>query len=263
MPFDLELALVIAAAVTGFIIVLEFLWLKKRRLETSTSAMVDSQSKQPVIVEYAVSFFPVLLIVLVLRSFLFEPFHIPSGSMRPNLLVGDFILVNKFAYGVRLPVIHTKVIDRAGPKRGDVVVFRHPIQPERDYIKRLIGLPGDSIQYRDKQLTINGELVEVDFSHDYEPANGITDDFSSRVFNEDLLGVEHLMMTHPQKNLARGFDIVVPENEYFMMGDNRDNSADSRSWGFVPEKNLVGKAMFIWMNFNLGQRSFNFKRIGT
>lgn len=263
MPFDLELALVIAAAITGFIMLLEVLWLKKKRVARGGSAVAQSSPKQPVLVEYAVSFFPVLMIVLVLRSFLFEPFHIPSGSMRPNLLVGDFILVNKFAYGVRLPVIHTKIIDRAGPKRGDVVVFRHPKTPERDYIKRLIGLPGDTIQYRDKRLMINGQVVEANFSHDYEPANGITDDYSSQVFDEDLLGVGHLMMTHPQKNLKRDFETVVPEGEYFMMGDNRDNSADSRSWGFVPEKNLVGKANFIWMNFNLRQRSFNFKRIGT
>ncbi len=262
MPFDLEFVLVIASAITGVITLLEVFWLKKKR--TQNVANIKSEEvRQPVLVEYAVSFFPVLLIVLVLRSFLFEPFHIPSGSMRPNLLVGDFILVNKFAYGVRLPVIHTKVIDRPGPERGDVVVFRHPETPERDYIKRLIGLPGDLVQYRDKRLVINGEPIKADFSHDYNPANGYTDDYSSKVFNEDLLGVEHLMMTHPQKNLNRDFELVVPDNQYFMMGDNRDNSADSRSWGFVPEENLVGRAMFIWMNFNLSKRSSNLKRVGT
>jgi len=253
---------VIASAITGFITLLEVFWLKKKRSQ-KIAKIKSEEVRQPALVEYAVSFFPVLLIVLVLRSFLFEPFHIPSGSMRPNLLVGDFILVNKFAYGVRLPVIHTKILDRPGPKRGDVVVFRHPKTPERDYIKRLIGLPGDVIQYRNKRLVINGQPIEADFSHDYDPANGYTDDYGSDVFNEDLLGVEHLMMTHPQKNKNRDFERVVPANHYFMMGDNRDNSADSRRWGYVPEENLVGRAMFVWMNFNLSKRSSNLKRIGT
>ena len=263
MPFDLELWLVVGTLVTGFFALLEWLWLSKRRAPVVATADQELGSKQPLVVEYSVAFFPVLALVLILRSFLFEPFHIPSGSMRPNLLVGDFILVNKFAYGVRLPVVHNKIIDRGMPKRGDVVVFRHPKTPERDYIKRLIGLPGDVIDYRGKQLTINGELVSARYSHPYTPVSGERADLGANVYTEVLPELEHLMMINPNVNNKAGDIYVVPEGHYFMMGDNRDNSLDSRSWGFVPEANLVGRAMFVWMNFNLSKRDANFKRIGT
>lgn len=281
MGFDLEVALVVATLLTGVIAAAEKFWLRPRRIANQQSASLEeAKAEMPVAVEYAVSFFPVLAIVLILRSFLFEPFHIPSGSMRPNLLVGDFILVNKYAYGVRLPVVHTKIIGNGKPERGDVIVFRHPDTPSRDYIKRLIGLPGDTVEYRQKQLFVNGLPAPQEFVAAYEPVEGEADDAGARIFDEDLLGVEHKILIHPQRNLdsrmqipnCSGFDLVgdfcsftltVPDGQYFVMGDNRDNSADSRKWGMVPEANLIGRAMFVWMHFNLRQRNFNFGRIGN
>jgi len=263
MPFDLELVLVIGTLVTGFFTALEYAWLRKRRAPVIAADDQEVSSNQSILVEYSIAFFPVLALVLILRSFLFEPFHIPSGSMRPNLLVGDFILVNKFAYGVRLPVLNSKIIDSGSPQRGEVVVFRHPIEPSRDYIKRLIGMPGDVIEYRGKQLTINGQVAPATYSHPYAPVNGDEADLYANVYSEVLPELEHLMMVNPKRNINNEYSFTVPAGHYFMMGDNRDNSLDSRAWGFVPEKNLVGRAMFIWMNFNLSKRDANFKRIGN
>jgi len=219
----------------------------------SGSRTTDQQKAyDPWPVEYARSFFPVLLVVLALRSFVIEPFRIPSGSMIPTLLVGDFILVNKFAYGVRLPVVHTKIFGTGSPKRGDVAVFRFPKDPQFDYIKRVIGIPGDKIEYElsSKTLRVNGEVAPISDIGPY------IDPFTDEVVNgailrqEDLLGVSHEVL-----NSRSGFSPAVgawevPEGHYFMMGDNRDRSNDSRFWGFVPEENLVGRAFFIWLNFN-------------
>lgn len=212
-----------------------------------------------VLVEYARSFFPLLLLVLVLRSFVFEPFRIPSGSMKPTLLVGDFILVNKFAYGVRLPVIHKKVLETGAPERGDVAVFRYPRDPRLDYIKRIVGVPGDLLQYRNKRLSVNGVLVEQEILGDYDDPDGGRQ--SSVEIVEDLIGVEHRILN--TRNALNGdFEVKVPEGMYFAMGDNRDNSNDSRYWKFVPEDHLVGKAFMVWMHFNWNNGGFKFSRIG-
>lgn len=211
------------------------------------------------VVEYARSFFPLLLLVLVLRSFVFEPFRIPSGSMKPTLLVGDFILVNKFAYGVRLPVVHKKILDTGQPERGDVSVFRYPKQPALDYIKRIVGVPGDILQYRDKKLTVNGVLASHESLGQYDDPDGSTS--ISIEIVEDLMGVEHRMLN--SSSPRRGdFEIEVPEGMYFAMGDNRDNSNDSRFWGFVPEDHLVGKAFMVWMHFNWDNGGVSWSRIG-
>lgn len=212
-----------------------------------------------VLVEYARSFFPLLLLVLVLRSFVFEPFRIPSGSMKPTLLVGDFILVNKFAYGVRLPVIHKKILKTGEPERGDVSVFRYPKQPELDYIKRIVGVPGDVLQYRDKKLTVNGVLASQELIGDYADPDGEAQRFVE--YAEDLIGVEHKILN--TIGARRGdFQVEVPEGMYFAMGDNRDNSNDSRYWSFVPEDHLVGKAFMVWMHFNWGNGGVQWSRIG-
>lgn len=275
MHFDLELVLVIGSLVTGIIWLLDKYWLREKRLETvlagatevsasGAEVRIKETAKEPWYVEYSRSFFPVLFIVLLLRTFVAEPFHIPSGSMRPNLLVGDFILVNKFAYGLRLPVLHTKILDLGEPERGDAIVFRFPPDPKKDYIKRLIGMPGDHIKYRNKQLFINGELIPATKIGPYQPKTNGTEDVNAFVWNENLLGLEHKILINPTRlNLMAEGEFIVPDGHYFVMGDNRDNSFDSRFWGFVPEQNLVGKAMVIWMNWNFGEGSVNFSRVGT
>lgn len=211
------------------------------------------------LVEYARSFFPLLLLVLVLRSFVFEPFRIPSGSMKPTLLVGDFILVNKFAYGVRLPVIHKKILETGEPDRGDVAVFRYPKDPRLDYIKRIVGVPGDLLQYRNKRLSVNGVLAEQEVVGDYDDPDGSRQ--RSVEIIENLIGVEHRILNTPTA-LNGDFEVKVPEGMYFAMGDNRDNSNDSRYWQFVPEDHLVGKAFMVWMHFNWNNGGFEFSRIG-
>ncbi len=211
-------------------------------------------------VEYAKSFFPLLLLVLVLRSFIFEPFRIPSGSMKPTLLIGDFILVNKFAYGVRLPVIHKKILDLGEPDRGDVAVFRFPRDPRLDYIKRIVGVPGDRIQYRDKTLTVNGVVAVQTLIGVYDDPDGNRSQTQEKT--ETLGDVEHqiLIATASRNNLD--IDLTVPEGMYFAVGDNRDNSNDSRYWGTVPEENLVGKAFMVWMHWNWDNGGVKWSRIG-
>ena len=223
---------------------------------------------QPWWLDWTAGLFPVILVVFVLRSFLFEPFKIPSGSMIPTLLIGDLILVNKFTYGVRLPVIHTKITEGNAPQRGDVMVFRYPPQPSLDYIKRVIGVPGDEVAYLNKRLTINGKEV---------PTKAVPDFFDEsqvryfKQFEEELGAKPHRVLNNTEAPAfvqgasnfeyrqnctysVEGVVCKVPEGHYFMMGDNRDNSLDSRYWGFVPDKNIVGKAFFVWMNFgNLGR----------
>ncbi|VWX56405.1 Signal peptidase I [Burkholderiales bacterium 8X] len=239
---------------------------------------VDPQAQerlvmQPWWLDWTAGLFPVILAVFLLRSFLVEPFKIPSGSMMPTLLTGDLILVNKFTYGFRLPVINTKLTDGTPPARGDVMVFRYPPKPSMDYIKRVIGVPGDEVAYLNKKLTINGQPVSK------EPLPEYFDEDVMRYFQhyaEDLGGKKHRLLNDesrraglseaevidfPNRENCRysveGVVCKVPAGHYFMMGDNRDNSLDSRYWGFVPDKNIVGKAFFVWMNFG------NLKRIGT
>jgi len=228
-------------------------------------------AKDPWWVEYGAGFFPVILFVFVLRSFVVEPFKIPSGSMIPTLEVGDFILVNKFTYGIRLPIINKKIIEINQPKRGDVMVFRYPVNPSQDYIKRVVGIPGDKVAYQNKRLTINGKPVETRRIGDYLHPERL---FYSQQLVEKEDGAEHRILndedapafisgaslfSHRENCLYNNSGVIctVPPGHYFMMGDNRDNSRDSRFWGFVPDENIVGKAFFIWFNFS------NLKRIGS
>ena len=199
-----------------------------------------------------------ILIVLLLRSFVVEPFRIPSGSMMPTLLVGDFILVNKFAYGIRLPVLDTKIIEVSKPERGDVVVFRYPENPSIDYIKRVVGLPGDRIGYYNKQLFINDIPVPQTGWETYVGEGAGSAMTGAKVRVEKLGQVTHKILIDTSRGTVEG-KFIVPEGHYFMMGDNRDNSNDSRYWGYVPEENLVGKAFMIWMSWDGG---INFGRIG-
>jgi len=257
MNFDFSLILVIATAVAGGI------WLIDKLLFASSRRVAQGNPKEivdPILIEYAKSFFPVLLVVLVLRSFIIEPFKIPSGSMIPTLKVGDFILVNKFSYGVRLPVLHTKILEVGEPSRGDVTVFRYPNNPSIDYIKRIVGLPGDRITYVNKTLFVNGQSVDLEKIGLYTRAGTSTPAQNLLEVSENLLGIDHNILISLNRPNRDG-EWVVPANHYFAMGDNRDNSNDSRYWGFVPEENLVGQALYIWMNYNDG--SLAWERIGT
>jgi signal peptidase I len=249
------LFLLLLLVVTGLVWLFDKYFLRKRRAKNA---------KQPWWVEYSISFFPVILIVFFLRSFLVEPFKIPSSSMVPTLLVGDFILVNKFTYGIRLPVINRKIVELGSPERGDVMVFRFPDDASLDYIKRVVGLPGDRIEYRGKRLTVNGVPVPVRQVDDYLSKERMQ---FSRRYVETLGKVDHELLLDddapapggPGRSFpfagncnynTGGLTCTVPPGHYFMMGDNRDNSSDSRVWGFVPDENIVGKAFFIWLNLN-------------
>ncbi len=255
MDFDFSFFLFAASVVTGLV------W-GGYTLKLKADGKQYDLDSEPVIVEYARSFFPIVFIVLILRSFLAEPFRIPSGSMMPTLLVGDFILVNKFVYGIRLPVINQKIIPISEPKRGDIVVFRYPKEPSIDYIKRVIGLPGDKITYQDKRLYVNDKPADYVSLGFYTGVGQGRDMTGAEHLEEDLTGIKHSILIRPDALSAEGV-YVVPEGQYFVMGDNRDNSNDGRYWGMVPEQNLVGRAFFIWMNWDLDNHGISFNRIGT
>jgi signal peptidase I len=294
---NFALILFVLMVITGVIWCLDVFYLAKQRRAAADRALaeydarnakatadgikLDNQGKraemeagilrQPTWIEYSGSFFPVIALVFCLRSFLYEPFKIPSSSMVPTLLVGDLILVNKFTYGIRLPVLNKKIIQINDPQRGDVMVFKYPMDMSQDYIKRVIGVPGDKITYENKRLTVNGVEVKYTALDDYLEDEKLV---YNKQFEENLSGVSHRILnnaaapTYNRDNVLpfphndactyryEGFTCTVPAGNYFMMGDNRDNSADSRYWGFVPDKNIVGKAFFVWMNLG------NLRRIG-
>lgn len=256
MGINFPLILVLVTAFTGAIWLIDIFFLRKKRqsaaekirqrLGKNSDAAAEPVEKalaQPVIVEYSISFFPVLLFVLILRSFLFEPFQIPTGSMIPSLLVGDFVVVNKFDYGIRLPVIRTKIINIGEPKRGDVMVFIAPPNPKEYYIKRVIGVPGDTVRYADKKLYINGALQKQTLVTQSAPVEP-----KFLKYQEDLTGVDHLIQLSPDSGTRGPEEWVIRKGHYFVMGDNRDLSDDSRYWGTVPEQAIVGKAVAVWMH---------------
>ncbi|WP_151446261.1 signal peptidase I [Lacisediminimonas profundi] len=293
---NFALILFLLTVVTGIIWFLDVFWLARQRRARADAALAEYDARharlagegvrmddagrsavaaeilrQPTWIEYSGSFFPVIALVFVLRSFLFEPFKIPSSSMVPTLQIGDLILVNKFTYGVRLPVINKKIIELGTPQRGDVMVFKYPKDTSLDYIKRVIGTPGDKITYKNKRLTVNGKELSYTKLPDFLDEGTLT---YSRQWGENLTGVQHKILNDdrapsyvmnpdnfPGRNNCtydtEGFTCTVPAGHYFMMGDNRDNSLDSRYWGFVPDEYIVGRAFFVWMNLG------NLKRIGS
>ena len=268
MDIDFSLVLVCLVAICGGIWLLDTLLVKGGRIRAAeafaaraskdlrlTEEQVEQElerlSREPIVTEYAKSFFPVLMFVLTLRSFLFEPYQVPTGSMIPTIKIGDFILVNKFAYGLRLPVLGTKILDVGEPQRGEIMVFIPP-HVNQYFIKRVIGLPGDTIRYENQRLSVNGELVPEEFVSSVSvdtgigPLDGV---LNSATYN----GVTHATQHIPGVNSSRGRSSwIVPAGHYFMIGDNRENSADSRVWGAVPEENIVGKAIAIWLHKDPG-----------
>jgi len=273
MKIDFASVLLALIAVAGVIWLADALVLSRVRLRRDSSesrtparasgewARARETPPRPIAVEYARTFLPVLVLILGVRTCLAEPFKIPSGSMMPTLLVGDYILVNKFSYGVRLPVLNTKLVEVGAPERGDLVVFRPPWAPGEHWIKRVVGLPGDEVTYRNKTLYINGdEMAETDVGPYTGPSESDRDMADAEVKTEQLGSVAHPIMEFPRQQTGHEGTWIVPAGHYFMMGDSRDNSIDSRFKGFVPEENLVGKAFLIWMNYD---RGVDFRRLGT
>lgn len=276
---NLPLILTLAVLITGLVWLFDALVLSRPRktkvaavekqfsgmaLETEQQKNAYEEAKavagrEPVLVEYSKSFFPVLFIVFFLRSFLVEPFQIPSGSMIPTLEVGDFILVNKFAYGVRAPVLNTEIIPVGKPQRGDVMVFFPPHQPETYYIKRVIGLPGDHITYNNHVLTINGKVIEEKLVAELPAGAPVLRMVKENIDGKEFTAYKHI---HPSRLSMHG-SWVVPEGQYFMMGDNRDNSLDSREWGFASEDKIVGKAFAVWMHWEKFLSVPSFDHVGV
>jgi signal peptidase I len=274
MDIDFSIVLVSLVAFCGALWLIDSLLIKKARLtavenykrtqakgrkEEEVATAVEEILKEPLAIEYAKSFFPVLVIVLILRSFLIEPFTIPTGSMIPTIEVGDFILVNKYAYGVRLPIIGTKILEVDDPERGEVMVFIPPHE-NKYYVKRVIGLPGDTVRYEDKNLYINGELIDKEYVGPITVDTSIGD-LAGTLFTETINGVEHATQHIDAVGRQRARTTwVIPNGHYFMMGDNRDNSSDSRVWGTVPNENVVGKAVAVWMHKEPGLHLPTFSR---
>lgn len=259
---DFELLLVLATLLCGLIWAVDAAVFSRRRSPAASSEGTQGRDiSDPILVEYARSFFPVLLIVLLLRSFAGEPFRIPSESMLPTLEVGDFILVSKYSYGVRLPVTQTRLLDTGSPERGEVAVFRYPRNPSINYIKRIVGLPGDRVMYRDRQLYINGDPVPLERIGDYDPPGGHGIHTRMVKFLETIDNRPHHVILDPRGRGLEG-EFVIPAGQYFALGDNRDYSNDSRQWGYVPEENLVGKARMVWMHWNWDNGGIDWSRIG-
>jgi signal peptidase I len=251
---SLPVILVTLLLITGVISLLDFFVWRKERSNLKVK-------KLPFIIEHSRSFFPVFLIVLVLRSFVFQPFNVPTGSLEPTVMPGDYLFVTQYSYGLRTPVWHQLLMPVSSPKRGDIIVLRSPVHPDILLVKRLIGLPGDDISYIDKVLYINGKKMQQTFvknSFDVEPGDNI----AVKEMSENLSGKVHNILINPNRRAQSFYHLHVPKGQYFMMGDNRDNSDDSRSWGFVPAKNLEGKAKIIFFNWNSKSHHPEWKRIG-
>jgi signal peptidase I len=253
--FDFPFILTSLVILSGFLSLIDLLFFAAKRKKNG--------KKAPLVFEYAVSFFPMLLLVLIIRSFIIQPYRVPTGSLLPTVWPGDFIAVNQFAYGLRLPVINYKIWPIGEPKRGDIVLFRWPQNPEIIFVKRVVGVPGDHIVYRHKILKINGIEAKQQFLH--KDLSVTSNKFPVTILkkSENLLGVNHQIFIYEGDAQNQYFEITVPEGRYFMMGDNRDDSDDSRYWGFVPEENLIGKAFFVWMSFDSENNKVRWCRIGS
>jgi signal peptidase I len=256
MNIDFPLVLVICTLVTGVVFLFDVIFLAHKRKKY--------HKKMPIFIDYMRSFFWVFFVVLVIRSFIVQPFRVPTGSLEPTILPNEFVVVNQFAYGLRWPALNTKFLNIGEPKRGDIVVFRFPGNTKVDYVKRVIGLPGDHVVYKNKVLYINGKEMKQKFlrdGFDFEPQP--MGNIPVQVKEENLLGLKHEIIVRPTGGETGEVDVVVPAKHYFVMGDNRDGSADSRYWGFLPEENLIGKAFFIWLSWDSEKHRVRWERLGT
>lgn len=252
--FDFPFFLTLAVIVTGVLSAMDVFYFAKRR---------DASASQPYIFEFARSFFIPLLAVWSIRSFLIQPYRVPTGSLEPTVMPGDFIAVKQYSYGMRMPVLRKKIIAIGEPKRGDIALFFWPVDEEKRFVKRVVGVPGDHVVYKDKKLTINGKAIPQTLIGDAmseEPGQ-----LPKRVvhYRENLLGVQHDIYVRPDSYDMKTVDVTVPEGYYFMMGDNRDDSDDSRYWGMVPEANLIGQAFGVWMSWDSNNSKFRWHRVGT
>lgn len=258
MNIDFPFWLLTATVATGFIALFDTVYCYVKYTKHNQTV-----PEMPRIIDYAKSFFPVLLFVLVLRSFIFEPFRVPTGSLEPTVNKGDFILSNKFVYGLRMPVWGTKIWVNGLPKNGDIAIFRTPVDQKTWMVKRVIGIPGDKIDYVDKKLSVNGTPADYTFIKKTEDTNDGINKWEVKELEEKLFGKTHKIFVR-DTDFNQDFHITVPEGSYFMMGDNRDNSDDSRYWGFVPEYNLEGKAVLVWLSWDqFDWTNIRWERFGT
>lgn len=259
MAYYFPLLLALATLISGVICLLDiYCYAPKRLASIATQPTIDMH--MPKVIEYSRSFFPVLLIVFIVRSFIFQPYRVPTGSLEPTILPGDFVFVSQFSYGLRLPIINKKILRIGNPKRGDIVVFRDPQNPKRDLIKRVVGVPGDHVVYRDKTLYINGIQAQQHFI-----SATVDHEINQAVFrkSENLLGIKHDIFVWPIGGETQNVDVTVPKDKYFMMGDNRDDSGDSRYFGFAPDENIIGKAQFVILSWDLNQHRIRWHRSGN
>lgn len=255
LNIDILFVLTIAVVVTGVVALIDKCWFAPKR-------KAANQTKVPLVFDYARSFFPILLAVLIIRSFVVQAFRVPTGSLEPTILPGELIVVNQYAYGLRLPIGHHKILNVGSPKRGDLVVFWWPVDPKTIFVKRVVGIPGDTLSYTNKVLTVNGEKADQVYLMDaIDIEKGLN--LPVKKYTEDLTGRLHEIFLRPNFNLSGDFEITVPEGHYFMMGDNRDNSIDSRAWGFVPEHLLIGKAFYVLFSWDTEKTGVRWSRVGT
>ena len=246
MIFDFLNILSFLTIFTGVICLVDILWRWLRKIP------MDKNIRPPLVIDYARSFFPVLLIVSIMRSFLFQPYYVSTGSLEPTIMPGDMILVNQYDYGLRIPLWNKKIVDIGKPQRGQIALFRWPVNPAATFVKRVIGIPGDCISYQNKVFYINGKKMLQKFIKNTMEVSDDDKTWKAKEYEENLDGFKHLILLqpdyhHPTQNFR---NLIVPKGEYLMIGDNRDNSDDSRSWGFVPARNFIGRALFTWMNWD-------------
>ncbi|WP_259423665.1 signal peptidase I [Coxiella burnetii] len=256
MIFDFLNILSLLTIFAGVVWLVDILWRRIKKIP------IEKGTKPPLIIDYARSFFPILLIVLIIRSFLFQPYRVPTGSLEPTIMPGDMILVNQYDYGLRVPLWNKKIVDVGEPKRGQIALFRWPVNPAATFVKRVIGVPGDRVSYQDKVFYINGKEMSQKFIKNTLEIGDDGKTWPAKEYEEDLNGVKHLIILRPDRPAQNFKDLIVPKGKYLMIGDNRDDSDDTRSWGFVPARNFIGRAILIWMSWDSQKDRVRWERIG-